>query len=619
MNKQHSEHSSLRVLLVLVTILALLPFGFAPNRLAARPQVQGSGENDAVDHAYLPIINKGENAGSQTNGTPVEPARYNAFAEEAPTGVTGEVVANTCQTFIRFTNASNQSIRVFWLNYSNQETLYATVSPSVAYWQHTYNGNSWIVRDLQGNQRKRFSIDTCSLFHVTITNSDFPQPTATPVCDAQIDRLRMMNLDTNLPVTGLDPIQNGATINLSSLPARYALEAVTMGSTESVKFEVNGAVETKNAPPYTYSPSGTAWNATAGAYTVKMTAHNQDNAAGPLCDSKQVAFTLVAPPPTVTPTSTPIPPTATNTPVPPTATNTPVGPTHTPVPSTCTGNLLINGDFESGFASWTVAGYTSQQLTLSNQAYSGTQAALLRGPGGVFISQPVGVLPGATYTISGFSRTANAGIFHSFGINFYDANGVRLGHTFAQVTSSAYQQVSASLLAPVGTIYIEAYAYTDGGADFFADAVCVTRAGGPTPTSTASADNVIIGDRVWLDSNRNGLQDEGGLGLAGVTVELLEGCTSTSTAATRSTSNSGQYIFINLTPGSYRVRFLAPSGTVFTLQDQGGDDEGDSDVGSNGISDCITLVPGEANYSVDVGVYDLNAPIPTPTPTPLLG
>ncbi len=614
MNKQHSAYSILRALLVFVTILALLPFGFAPNHLAARPQVQETGENDAAKNVYLPIINNGENTGSVTNVTPVDPTQYNAFAEEAPAAVTGEVVASTCQTYIRFTNSSSQTIRVFWLNYSNQETLYATVSPGVAYWQHTYYSHTWIVRDLQGNQLKRFTVSTCNLIYITITNSDFPQPTATPVCGARIDRLRMMNLDTNLPVTGLDPIQNGATINLSSLPARYALEAIAVGATESVKFDVNGTVITENTAPYNYPPTGTAWNATAGAYTVKMTAHNQDNAGGQLCDSKQVAFTLVSTAPTAT--NTPVPPTATNTPVPPTATNTPVSPTNTPVPATCTGNLLINGDFESGFASWTVAGYTTQQLALSNDAYSGSQAALLRGPGGVFISQPVAVLPGASYTISGFGKTSNAAIFHSFGINFYDANGVRLDRTFAQVTASAYQQVSASLLAPVGTNFIEVFLYSDGGADFFADAVCVTRAGGPTPTNTASADNVIIGDRVWLDSNRNGIQDEGGPGLAGVTVELLEGCTSTTTAATKITSNSGQYVFLNLAPGSYRLRFLAPSGTVFTLQDQGGDDEGDSDAGSNGITNCITLAPGVANYSIDAGVYDPNAPIPTPTPTP---
>jgi hypothetical protein len=616
MNKQHSGHSMLRALLVLVTILALLPFGFAPNHLAARPQAQESDNNDAAKNVYLPLINNGDNSGAQANVAPIDPTQYNAFAEEAPAAVTGEVIASTCQTYIRFTNSSSQTVRVFWLNYSNQETLYATVSPGIAYWQHTFYGNTWIVRDLQGNQLKRFTVTTCSLLYVTITNSDFPQLTPTPVCDARIDRLRMMNLDTNLPVTGLDPIQNGATINLSSLPARYALEAIAVGSTESVKFDVNGTVIVENATPYNYPATGTAWNATAGAYTVKMTAHNQDNAGGQLCDSKQVAFTLVTTAPTAT--NTPVPPTATstNTPVPPTATNTPVSPTNTPVPATCTGNLLINGDFESGFASWTVAGYTDQQLTLSSDAYSGAQAALLRGPGGVFISQPVGVLPGASYSISGFGKTTNAGIFHSFGINFYDANGTRLDRTFAQVTSSSYQEVSASLLAPVGTVFIEVFLYTDGGADFLADAVCVTRSGGPTPTNTASADNVIIGDRVWLDSNRNGLQDEGGPGLPDVTVELLEGCSSTTTAATKITSNSGQYVFVNLAPGTYRLRFVAPNGTVFTLQDQGGDDEGDSDVDSNGISNCITLAPGEANYSVDAGVYDPNAPIPTPTPTP---
>ena len=44
---------------------------------------------------------------------------------------------------------------------------------------------------------------------------------------------------------------------------------------------------------------------------------------------------------------------------------------------------------------------------------------------------------------------------------------------------------------------------------------------GLVPDPTPKKDGVV-GDRVWLDSNRNGLQDEGEVGVNGVTVKLFD-------------------------------------------------------------------------------------------------
>ena len=55
-----------------------------------------------------------------------------------------------------------------------------------------------------------------------------------------------------------------------------------------------------------------------------------------------------------------------------------------------------------------------------------------------------------------------------------------------------------------------------------------TLAATPTPSG-----NGIVGNSVWTDTNANGIQDIGERGVAGVTVELLVGCTGTTVGAHR--------------------------------------------------------------------------------------
>ncbi len=114
-----------------------------------------------------------------------------------------------------------------------------------------------------------------------------------------------------------------------------------------------------------------------------------------------------------------------------------------------------------------------------------------------------------------------------------------------------------------------------------------------------------IADRVFVDSNGNGLQDGGEPGLAGVTVELL---TDVGTVIGTTTSAvDGSYLFGLLLPGDYEVRFTAPAGYVFTAQNVGGDDTIDSDASAAGVTATIT-VPGNTSLTtVDAGLYQLGS------------
>ncbi|HPN37501.1 MAG TPA: SdrD B-like domain-containing protein, partial [Melioribacteraceae bacterium] len=62
-----------------------------------------------------------------------------------------------------------------------------------------------------------------------------------------------------------------------------------------------------------------------------------------------------------------------------------------------------------------------------------------------------------------------------------------------------------------------------------------------------------LGDKVFLDLNKNGIQDANESGVANVTVKLYNG--SNQLLATTQTSNTGIYAFTGLTPGNYYVKF----------------------------------------------------------------
>jgi hypothetical protein len=136
-----------------------------------------------------------------------------------------------------------------------------------------------------------------------------------------------------------------------------------------------------------------------------------------------------------------------------------------------------------------------------------------------------------------------------------------------------------------------------------------------TPTNTPAPQLGSIGDRVWNDLNRNGIQEAGELGVANVAIELKD-CVG-NLLRTTTTNASGVYSFGNLAAGCYTVNVLLPGGFQFSPQDQGGNDSTDSDVNpGNGMTNAINLGAGQNLDTVDAGINQPVAPTATPTPTP---
>src|SRR6185295_5438285 len=102
-----------------------------------------------------------------------------------------------------------------------------------------------------------------------------------------------------------------------------------------------------------------------------------------------------------------------------------------------------------------------------------------------------------------------------------------------------------------------------------------------------------VGDRVWLDSDGDGVQDAGETGINGVTVELLDN--GGNVIASQVTAGDGIYTFDHLTAGNYSVRVVTatlPAGLAQTFDLDG---TGTANIAS------FSLAGGQNRTDVDFG------------------
>ncbi len=141
-----------------------------------------------------------------------------------------------------------------------------------------------------------------------------------------------------------------------------------------------------------------------------------------------------------------------------------------------------------------------------------------------------------------------------------------------------------------------------------------------------------IGNRVWYDANRNGIQDPGERPLPGATVNLYDA--SGALVATTTTDANGNYLFNNANvPGGvlfntrYTIRLDNPAdyqtggpleNLLLTVPNVGGDNRDSDGVMVNGFPtvDLSTGDPGDNNHTYDFGFNELPPVVPTGTPPP---
>ena len=114
-----------------------------------------------------------------------------------------------------------------------------------------------------------------------------------------------------------------------------------------------------------------------------------------------------------------------------------------------------------------------------------------------------------------------------------------------------------------------------------------------------------LGNLVWNDTNRNGVQDAGETGVPGVVVALYSTVTN-SVITTTTTDSNGAFLFEGLLPGSYYLQFTVLQGYAFTIPGSTPETDLDSNADpSTGQTPLITLLPGEVTTVWDTGIYQL--------------
>ncbi len=119
-----------------------------------------------------------------------------------------------------------------------------------------------------------------------------------------------------------------------------------------------------------------------------------------------------------------------------------------------------------------------------------------------------------------------------------------------------------------------------------------------------------LGDYIWEDSNKNGIQDSNESAISGAKVELFDNSGNIAKDIDGNsitpiiTNANGKYIFCNLDSGNYIVKVTPPTGFSITKKDQGTNDTKDSDIDPKTGKTTTIYLPEDTNDTKwDGGLY----------------
>lgn len=211
---------------------------------------------------------------------------------------------------------------------------------------------------------------------------------------------------------------------------------------------------------------------------------------------------------------------------------------------------------------------------------------------------------------------------------------VRLAGVAVSLIRSNGASVGSTTTAADGT-----YSFTGlTPGDYIVRAVLAPGYGASSPTSvpftiSGTTDQVVdfamtkgaFGNFVWDDLDRDGIQGSGEPGIAGVTVRLLDD--QGAVVQEQATNATGEYYFVGVEEGTYRVRVVPPSYKVFTRPNagtRGVDSVFDPDTG---LSEPMVVEIVDSgitqDLTVDAGLFqrveDLAVALSVDVPEPVVG
>ncbi len=129
-------------------------------------------------------------------------------------------------------------------------------------------------------------------------------------------------------------------------------------------------------------------------------------------------------------------------------------------------------------------------------------------------------------------------------------------------------------------------------------------------------DPSALGDYVWWDYNKDGIQDVGELPVAGVTVTLYSAAAGADVQplAETKTDQQGKYLLAGLLPGSYYIQFTMPPHYGITRFQSGSSRSADSDVNADGKTPTMNVRAGTDDRDCDLGLIYPTAENEVPEP-----
>ena len=280
------------------------------------------------------------------------------------------------------------------------------------------------------------------------------------------------------------------------------------------------------------------------------------------------------------------------------------------------GNSLLDSDAN------TITGQTTAITLTAGQIYTGLDAGLVidgtgsgtLGSVGNYVwldADQDGIQDGDESGLGGVTVNLLNSLGAVIGTDITEADG---SYSFVNLQAGTYQVEFVGLTGYGRTVANATGDTADSDADIGTGKTSsFTLAAGEVNNTVDAGMYVLpasVGNYVWVDADQDGIQDSNEAGLANVTVNLLNGAGVV--IGTDVTDGSGFYEFTGLTAGTYQVEFVTPTDYGLTTTDANlnlsDDIDSDADIGT-GKTASFTLAAGEANTTIDAGMYLLPASI----------
>jgi hypothetical protein len=128
-----------------------------------------------------------------------------------------------------------------------------------------------------------------------------------------------------------------------------------------------------------------------------------------------------------------------------------------------------------------------------------------------------------------------------------------------------------------------------------------------TPGAIDEALPLLLGDRVWLDQDGDGVQDstEPGMGDVRLTLAGTEAGSGTLVQRETQTDTTGGYAFVGLRPGAYTLTLQVPQGYQIAQPLQGADRSLDSDFAPASMPQAaVSLAAAQDELTIDAGLLN---------------